>query len=84
MEFTSPSGPSHNNIHTPGLNMELVHDFGEGVGVDMRDFNTGEKDDIGALLPPSLLPPAFLLPSSLLPSSLLPSFLLPSSFLPSF
>lgn len=49
------SGSGHAHTHqTPGnapllgtgsINMELAHDFGEGVGVDMRDF-TDVKDDL--------------------------------------
>lgn len=31
-----------------GLDMEVLHDFGEGVGVDMRDFGHGHvKEDSG-------------------------------------
>ena len=34
------------HLHTPGLNLDGLHDFGEGVGVDMRDFGHG-RDDLG-------------------------------------
>lgn len=33
-----------------GLDMEVLHDFGEGVGVDMRDFGHGHtKEDSGGM-----------------------------------
>ena len=28
-----------------GLDMELMHNFGEGVGVDMRDFTVNDEGD---------------------------------------
>ena len=29
----------------PELNMDIMHDFGEGVGVDMRDFPSHSEGD---------------------------------------
>jgi hypothetical protein len=35
MDYTA--NPDINNVGD-GLDMDMVHDFGEGVGLDMRDF----------------------------------------------
>lgn len=54
MEFRSPSSPSNVHLHTPGLNLDGLHDFGEGVGVDMRDFGHGRDDLDPELATPQL------------------------------
>jgi hypothetical protein len=42
---TSQYTHSDVNVHVPdGLDMDMVHDFGEGVGVDMRDFTVHDED----------------------------------------
>ena len=42
MDFTDPTHSDHGV--TDGLDMDM-HDFGEGVGLDMRDFTNHEVDD---------------------------------------
>ena len=37
--YTDPS-----NAQEEGLDMDMVHDFGVGVGVDMRDFPSSHDD----------------------------------------
>lgn len=45
MDYTT--NPDINNIGAgDGLDMDMVHDFGEGVGLDMRDFPVHEVDDM--------------------------------------
>jgi hypothetical protein len=43
MDYTA--NPDINNVGD-GLDMDMVHDFGEGVGLDMRDFPVHEVDDL--------------------------------------
>jgi hypothetical protein len=43
MDYTT--NPDINNVGD-GLDMDMVHDFGEGVGLDMRDFPVHEVDDL--------------------------------------
>lgn len=43
MDYTA--NPDINNVGD-GLDMDMVHDFGEGVGLDMRDFAVQEVDDM--------------------------------------
>lgn len=42
MDYTDPTHADHGV--TDGLDMDM-HDFGEGVGLDMRDFTNHEVDD---------------------------------------
>ena len=45
MDYTA--NPDINNVGVgDGLDMDMVHDFGEGVGLDMRDFPVHEVDDM--------------------------------------
>ncbi len=53
---------NHENGVGDGLDMDIMHDFGEGVGVDMRDFPSHEgiegevetgKGEIGLFLLPN-------------------------------
>jgi len=54
MEYTSdhvPSSDGHHEEHDGGLDMDIMHDFGEGVGVDMRDFPShSEDDEVGGIV----------------------------------
>lgn len=43
MDYSDPNHPEHGV--TDGLDMDMVHDFGEGVGLDMRDFTSHDVDD---------------------------------------
>ena len=36
--------PSDSGGDEAGIDMELMHNFGEGVGVDMRDFTVQDED----------------------------------------
>lgn len=50
MEYNSDPSSTNNNAGPPGeggLDMDIMHDFGEGVGVDMRDFPVHVGDDEG-------------------------------------
>lgn len=42
MDYTDSTHPDHGV--TDGLDMDM-HDFGEGVGLDMRDFTNHEVDE---------------------------------------
>ena len=45
MDYTA--NPDINNVGVgDGLDMDMVHDFGEGVGLDMRDLPVHEVDDM--------------------------------------
>lgn len=50
-EYTNSPGPEGDvDADTTGaLDMEVLHDFGEGVGVDMRDFGHTKEDSGGEL-----------------------------------
>ena len=43
MDYSDPNHPDHGV--TDGLDMDMVHDFGEGVGLDMRDFTSHDVED---------------------------------------
>lgn len=43
MDYTDPS--QHDHVVGDGIDMDMVHDFGEGVGLDMRDFQSHDVDD---------------------------------------
>lgn len=46
-----PHPPSHSHAGENNIDMDIMHDFGEGVGVDMRDFAGGavggEEEEMG-------------------------------------
>lgn len=47
MEYTSDHSvnPNQDPSGEGGLDMDIMHDFGEGVGVDMRDFTVQGDED---------------------------------------
>jgi hypothetical protein len=48
MDYTQ-TNPDHDQVGIvgtgDGLDMDMVHDFGEGVGLDMRDFPVHDVED---------------------------------------
>ena len=48
MDYPTGGGgqPSDSGAEEAGIDMELMHNFGEGVGVDMRDFTVQGDEDV--------------------------------------
>ena len=45
MDYTQTPDQVGVGVSGDGLDMDMVHDFGEGVGLDMRDFPVHDVDD---------------------------------------